>query len=90
MIDAKKRNTYENGSRSKILSVYVIESETKEVDEILCLMKSPRFKYVSYRNSTSKDRLAAMYYNDMKNGKGKYETLENENLKVKVLVKVKN
>ena len=53
-------------------------------------MKSPRSKYVSYRNSTSKDRLAAMYYNDMKNGKGKYETLENENLKVKVLVKVKN
>ena len=52
MIDAKKRNTYENGSRSKILSVYVIESETKEVDEILCLMKSPRFKYVSYYYST--------------------------------------
>ena len=44
-------------------------------------MQFPRFKYVSYRQTTSQDRLAAMHTNDMKNGYGKYETLENENLK---------
>ena len=52
-------------------------------------MKLPRFKYVSYYYSTLQDRLVVMYYTDMEYGKGKYELLENMNLKDKVLIEDK-
>ena len=63
----------------------MIESRAKEIDELLCLLKSPRFKYISYRNTTSQERLKAMYHNDNNNAKGKYEILENMSLNDEVI-----
>ena len=37
-INVKKQFTYDKGSRLKVLVVYVIESEAREVDEILFVM----------------------------------------------------
>ena len=62
----------------------------REVDGILCIMQSLRYKYVSYRQTTAQDRLAAMYNNEIKNGYGKYETLENAKLNDKVLEEIKD
>ena len=84
IIDIKKRFTYEKNTRSKVLTVYAIENEAQDVDERLCEIKSLRYTYVSYRNTTSKERLTAMYHNDKKNVKARYETLVNVNLKVEV------
>ena len=61
-----KKFTHDKGSRSKVLVVYVIESEAREVDEMLCVMQSPRYKYVSCRQTTTQDRLAAMDNNEIK------------------------
>ena len=89
-IDVKKQHAYEKGSRSKVLVAHVIETEAREVDEMLCLTQSPRFKHTSCRQTTSQDRLVAMHANEMKNGCRKYETLENVNLKDKVLDEIKD
>ena len=83
-IDIKKRFTYERNTRSKVLTVYAIEEEAKEVDEKLCELVSPGYKYVSYRNTSSDERLVAMYHNERKNIKSRYETLYNVNLKDEV------
>jgi len=76
-IDVKKKYTYDKGHRSKVLVINAIESKAKEVNEMLCLMKSPRFKYISYKKTTPQERLQAMYHNDKNNENGRYEILEN-------------
>jgi len=85
VVEVKKKYTFERGSRSKVLVICVIESKAKEVDELLCLIKSPRFKYISYRKSTSDEKLRAMYINDQTNATGKYEILENVSLNDEVI-----
>ena len=47
-------------------------------------MKSPRYKYVSYKKTTSEERLAAMHHNDVRNNKAKFETLYDIKLKDEV------
>ena len=89
-IDVKKQFTYDKGSRSKVLVIYAIESEAREVDEMSCVMKSPRCKHVSYRQTTAQDRLAAMHNNEMKNRNGKCKTLENVKLNDEVLDEIKD
>ena len=84
VIDIKKRFTYERKSRSKVLSIYAIQEDADEIDEALLKMESPRYKYLSYRKTTSEERLAAMYHNDVRNIKVKYETLYDVNLKDEV------
>ena len=69
LIDIRKQNTYEAKLKSKVLAVYAIESEAKEVNKMLCLMKLSRFKYVLYHHSTLQDKLAAMHYSEIKNSK---------------------
>ena len=54
------------------------------VDELLCSLKSPRYSYMSYRYTSSDERLTAMYRNDRHNIKVRYETLFNVNLKDEV------
>ena len=80
IIDVKKKFTFERGSRSKVLVICVIESKAKEADELLCAIRSPRFKYVSYQKSISEEKLKAMYHNDKNNEKDKYEILKNVSL----------
>ena len=41
IIDIKKKFTFERGSRSKVLMICVIESKSKEADELLCTIRSP-------------------------------------------------
>jgi len=84
VIDIKKEYTYEKGKRSKVLSVYAVEQEAKVVDELLYSLKSPRYSYMSYRYTSSDERLTAMYRNDRHNIKTRYETLFNVNLKDEV------
>jgi len=85
MIDVKKKFTYAKGSRSRVLVVLVIESKAKEINELLCMIKSPRFKYVSYQKSTTDEKLRAMYHNDKHNETAKYEILENTRLDDEVI-----
>ena len=42
-IDIKKQFTYEHYSRSKVLSIYAIQDEADEIDEVLCNIQSPRY-----------------------------------------------
>ena len=65
-IDIKKRFTHEHGSRSKVLIVHAIEPEAKEIDEMLCNLRSPRCQCMSCRNSTSQERVPAMHHDEMK------------------------
>ena len=51
--------------------MYPIKNKVQEVDARLCKMESPRYKYISYRNTISKKKLATMYHNDKKNRKVK-------------------
>lgn len=74
-IDIRKRFAYERNSRSKVLSIWAIQDDALEIDEILSNMNSQRYKYLSCRKTTSEERLAAMHHNDVKNIKAKYETL---------------
>ena len=89
IIDVKKKYTYDKGYRSKVLVINVIESKAKEVNEMLCLLKSPRFKYISYKNTSPQERLQAMFHNDKNNEKGRYEILENVNLNDEIETKMK-
>ena len=85
VIDIKKGFTWEKGLKTKALIVYAIEREAKVIDEILIEnVDNMRYRYVSYRNSPSQEKLAAMHHNEMANGKAKYETLYNINLKDEV------
>ena len=74
-LDIRKEYTYERGHRSKVLAIYAVQDEAKEVDEILYNLKSPRYSYISYRQTTSDERLTAIYTNDRHNIKARYETL---------------
>jgi len=85
VIDIKKGVTWEKGLKTKALIVYAIEREAKVIDEILIEnVKNMRYRYISYRNSPSQEKMAAMHHNEMANGKAKYETLYNINLKDEV------
>ena len=79
-IDIKKEYTYEKGKRSKVLTVYAISSEVKEINERLCQVKFSRYRYISYKNTPSDLKLASMHTNEMKNIKAKYETIYNMSL----------
>ena len=51
--------TYEKNTRFKVLIVlivYAIENEAQEVDRRSYEIESSRYKYLSYRNTTSKER----------------------------------
>jgi len=86
VIDIKKGFTFEKGLRTKALIVYAIEREAQMIDEILNdNVRNKRYRYISYRNSPSQEKLAAMHYNDMANVKAKYETLYNINLNDEVM-----
>jgi len=85
-IDIKKEYTYKKGQRSKVLIVYTISSEAKTINERLCKAKFSRYKYISYKNTTSDIRLASMHSNEMKNLKAKYETIYNMSLTDYVLI----
>jgi len=63
-----------------VLAIYAVQDEAKEVDEILCNLKSPRYSYISYQQITSNERLTVMYTNDRHNIKARYETLYDMNL----------
>ena len=86
IVDIKKEYTYEKGKRSKVLMVYVISSQVKQVLDGMSKMKTTRYKFVSYKHTTSEERLASMHYNDMKNIKAKYESLNNAMLKERIMV----
>ena len=66
--------------------IYTIESEAKEINKLLYDLKSPRYKYFSYKNTSFKDRLAAMHFNEMKNVKAQYEILFNIKLNDAIMV----
>ena len=86
VIDIKKGFTYEKGLRSRVLVVYVVEGKAQQIDELLNdQIREDRYRYISYQNLPSQEKLLAMYYNDMKNVKAKYETLYNMNLKDEVM-----
>ena len=83
-IDIKKRFTYEHNSRSKVLSIYAVQDEADEIDEVLCKIQSPRYRYLSYRRAILEERLAVMHHNDVKNIKTHFEILYGVNLKDEV------
>ena len=85
-IDIKKEYTYEKGKRSKVLVLYAISSEINTVNESLSKIINTRYQYVSYRKTTSEERLASMHHNEMMNIKARYESLHNAKLKERVFI----
>ena len=84
LINVKKRLTCQRNSRSKVLSIYAVQKDAEEIDETLMKMKSPMCKHMSHRKTMAEERLVAMHHNDVRNIKGKDETLHNVNLKDEV------
>ena len=77
--------TFKRNIQSKVLMIYTIQDEAKETDQKLFSTTFKKFKYVSFKLSSSLQRLAAMHSNEMKNPKAKYETLFEIQLKDKAL-----
>ena len=84
-IEIKKKITFEKNFKSKVLMIYAMEQEAKETDQKILNTTFDGFKYVSFRLSSSSQRLAAMHSNDMLNPKARFETLHNTNLNNTVL-----
>ena len=86
IIDVKKEYTYEKGQRSKVLVIYATEEKADQINEKLSTIKSKRYRYVSYKKTTSEERLASMHFNDMKNIKAQYESMFNTLLNERIIV----
>ena len=89
IIDVRKAYTYDKGERSKVLVVYATEKEALRINDKLMNAKYNRYKYVSYKGSSSDGRLAAMQTNDMKNIPARYEIMYNASLTEKLTVEGK-
>ena len=63
--------------KSKVLVVYCVEIYVNDIDKSLMELVDPIIKYISYKNTTSAERLASMHANEYKNVKARYETLNN-------------
>jgi len=61
--------------KSKVLVLYCVETYADDMDESLMELVNLTIKYVSYKNTTSAERLASMYANECKNVKARYEIL---------------
>jgi len=66
--------------------MHAIESEAKETNELLCNLKSPRYKYILHKNTSSEERLTVTHFNEMKNAKAQHKTLFNVKLNDAVMV----
>jgi len=86
MLDIKKEYTFEKGKRSKVLTVYVIENKAREINDEFSKLINTRYQFISYRKTTSDERLAGMHHNEMTNVKARYESLYNASLKELILV----
>ena len=80
IIEIKKHITYEKGMASKVLMIYALVSEAKEIDERIYSTRFKRFKYMSYKLSDPSQRIGAMHRNEMVNIKSRYETLYDTNI----------
>ena len=83
-INIKKRFMYKKNTRSKVLIVYTIENKAQDADGRLCKIEYLQQKYLSYRNTMSKERLTVIYHNNKKNAKALYKTSLNISSKIKV------
>ena len=88
LIDIKKEHTCEKRKRSKVLAVYAIERNASQINEDFSKLTnaSTRHQFISYRKTTSEERLASMHHNEMTNIKARCESLFNASLKEPVLV----
>jgi len=80
IIDVRKAYTYDKGERSKVLVVYATENEASSINNKLSNAKYDRYKYISYKGSSSDVRLVAMQANDMKQLPARYEIMYNASL----------
>ena len=69
-----------------MLTIYTVEDEANETNEVLYNVKSLRYKYISYRNTSVEEKLAVMYHNEKKKRKVRFKTLFNVQLKDNVMV----
>ena len=72
--------TFECKECSKVLAAYTIESKALEIDFIMVNSKFPNFKYLSYKYSSSSQRMCSMHSNEMVNVRIWFETLYGINL----------
>ena len=88
LIDIKKECTRERRKRSKVLAVYAIERNASQINEDFSELTntSTRYQFISYRKTTSEERLASMCHNEVTNIKARYESLFNASLKELVFV----
>ena len=74
----QKETVYENGYRLKGIVVYVIQSKREEIDNIMQSFEIPEMKdikYISFKNTTSDDKVRVLHLNKIYNGKVRFETL---------------
>ena len=88
LIGIKKEHTCERRKRSKVLAVYAIEKNASQINEDFSKLTntSTRYQFISYRKTTSEERLASMHHNEMINIKARCESLFNASLKELVFV----
>ena len=86
MIEIEKKFTYEKNIRAKVMILYAIDDEAKEIDSKMIQFISKRVKYVSYKYTSLAERLAAIYTNEIMNMKFWFETFHNVKMKDKVLI----
>ena len=67
-----------------MLVVYAIEKEAQEIDLNLTRIKTLMFQYLSFKYSSSEERIVAIHTNELINIKARYEMIYNENLKMNV------
>ena len=90
MIKLRKETIYQNNYKSKVLVIHSILLRAKEVDQqliILNLWDNKYTRYVSFKETSTKTRLGALYTYNMINIKLKFEILEDISVNQLVIVK---
>ena len=75
---------YERKSKSKVLTIYTLEKEANEIDLQMYHSEFKKFQYLSYKYSTSTQKMAAMNSNELLNVKARFKILYNTKLEDKV------
>ena len=86
VIEIKKKVTFERGTSSKVLMMCALEDEANTADKTMFDTEFKRFQHVSYKLTSSKQRLASMHANEMNNEKARFETLYETQVEDKVFV----
>ena len=82
--ELRKEAIYEQGYRSRCIVVYMILSKRDEIDSILQtkeIANMEDIKFISFKNTTTKDKVSALHINEINNVPVRFESLLEVNAK---------